>query len=327
MLIDMGFTKEKAQRALEVTQFKGVEPAMEWLLAHVDENIPPSSTDTLDTTSQSTDIAEASAGAPGSSTNTTTVPESEDKSGEIAKSLKCDECNRLFKNQFEVEFHAAKSGHSSFSESTEEKKPLTEEERKAQLALLESKIKQKRLEREEEEKRDAIAKEKLRVKSGKDMLEAKARLEELEMKKIVEQRKREKAEEKAARDRVKAQIEADKLARKARLEGVPPGSMSSNVVQSPQPSVVPASTTPSKSYDKARLQLRLYDGSAITETFDAKESLAAVRVFLQMKLSSVDSFRLMTSFPKKVFSESDYEMSLESLGLVPSAVLIVTKSQ
>lgn len=54
-----------------------------------------------------------------------------------------DFSNRLFKNQMEVEFHAAKSGHSNFSESTEEKKPLTEEEKKEQLARLEEKLRLK----------------------------------------------------------------------------------------------------------------------------------------------------------------------------------------
>lgn len=54
-----------------------------------------------------------------------------------------DFSDRLFKNQMEVEFHAAKSGHSNFSESTEEKKPLTEEEKKEQLARLEEKLRLK----------------------------------------------------------------------------------------------------------------------------------------------------------------------------------------
>lgn len=127
--------------------------------------------------------------------------------------------NRLFKNQMEVEFHAVKSGHSNFSESTEEKKPLTEEEKKEQLARLEEKLRQKRLERDEREKQDALEKERVRIKSGKDLLNAQRRIEELEMKKLVEQRKREKQEERTARERVRAQIESDKLARKAAMEG------------------------------------------------------------------------------------------------------------
>lgn len=82
-------------------------------------------------------------------------------------------CGRLFKSQLEVEFHAAKSGHSSFSESTEEKKPLTEEEKKEQLRKIEEKLKQKRKEREEKEKVEALEREKHRIKSGKEISAAK----------------------------------------------------------------------------------------------------------------------------------------------------------
>ena len=61
-------------------------------------------------------------------------------------------CNRLFRTNEEVEFHAAKTGHSQFSESTDEKKPLTEEEKKEQLRKVEELMKLKRKEREEKEK-------------------------------------------------------------------------------------------------------------------------------------------------------------------------------
>ena len=35
--------------------------------------------------------------------------------------------------------------------------------------------------------------------------------------------------------------------------------------------------------------------------------------------------KFMTNFPKKVFADEDYENTLENLGLVPSAVLMITK--
>lgn len=173
---------------------------MEWLLAHVDDVIPASS---------------EPAAAQGETL--TLAAEPTEAVNAVAKSLKCNDCDRLFKTQEEVEFHAAKTGHSNFSESTEEKKPLTEEEKKEQLAKLEEKLKKKRLEREEKEALEALEREKHRIKSGKDMSEARRKMEEMEMKKIVDQRKREKLDEKLARDRVKAQIEADKAARKARV--------------------------------------------------------------------------------------------------------------
>jgi hypothetical protein len=81
-------------------------------------------------------------------------------------------CGKLFKSNLEVEFHATKSGHDRFSESTEEKKPLTEEEKKEQLRMLEEKLKQKRKEREEQEKKDAFEREKNRIRSGKEISEA-----------------------------------------------------------------------------------------------------------------------------------------------------------
>lgn len=312
-LMDMGFPKERAERALQVT--KGVEAAMEWLLAHADEDIPTSSAVPSESQPSAEGPASDTAGASGDASA---------ESDAVAKSLKCDECGKLFKSQDEVEFHAAKTQHSSFSESTEEKQPLSEDEKKAQLALLEEKMKRKRQEREENDKKEAADRERLRIKSGKDMLEARRRMEEQEMKKIMDQRRREKLEEKAARDRVKAQIESDKAARKAKQGGETVVSPPPPVVTSPTQATKPA--TP-KTYTNARIQIRMLDGSTLVETFDAKEQLAAVRLFVQLKLGPNPApFGFMTTFPKKVFTSEDFDAPLDKLGLVPSSVLIVTKS-
>lgn len=318
-LVDMGFPKEKAERALQVTNNKGVEAAMEWLLAHADEDIPSGSGSSSSTEQQQQPPQSDESSSAGTGAESAADPP-------VAKSLKCDECGKLFKSQDEVEFHAAKTQHSSFSESTEEKKPLTEEEKKAQLALLEEKMKRKRQEREENEKKEAQERERLRIKSGKDMLEAKRKLEETEMKKVMDQRRREKMEEKAARDRVKAQIEADKAARKAKMAGESPPAAPAPVAVTPTATEAPKPAA-SKNYTHARIQIRMMDGSTLVEQFDAKEQLSAVRLFVQLKLgNSPTPFGLMTNFPKKVFTGDDYDVPLEKLGLVPSAVLIVTKA-
>lgn len=315
ILVDMGFPKEKAEYAMKVTNNKGVEPAMEWLLAHIDEEIPNESAGI-----KSTPASDGTADGETAASSSNTVGEAES-----AKSLKCDDCGKLFKDQADVEFHAAKTGHSNFSESTEEKKPLTEEEKKAQLMLIEEKLRLKRLEREEREKAEALEREKNRIKSGKDMTEARKRLEEIEMKKLVDERKREKAEEKAARDRVRAQIESDKAARKAREQSQ---SVTSTTSTTPNTPAASASfvKSPSKEYTHTRIQIRLQDGATLTETFNVKEQLSAVRVFIQMKTESDAVFGLMTTFPRKVFADEDYEKPLDVLGLVPSAVLIMTKA-
>lgn len=148
---------------------------MEWLLTHEEEEPAPSEATV-------TEPPAPADSPPEGSSSTESVP--------IAKSIKCDECGKLFKTQLEVEFHSTKSGHQSFSESTEEKKPLTEEEKREQLAKIEAKLRQRRLEREAREKQEELEREKVRIRSGKEMLEAKKKHEELEIKKIVEQRKR-----------------------------------------------------------------------------------------------------------------------------------------
>lgn len=127
------------------------EQAMEWLLAHADELDAPAPTVNIARIAEPAAV-KSDESLPMESSDATGSGSTSTETEEKAKSLKCEDCNRLFRTQLEVEFHASKSGHSNFSESTEEKKPLTEEEKKAQLALLEEKMKQKRFEREEKEK-------------------------------------------------------------------------------------------------------------------------------------------------------------------------------
>lgn len=83
--------------------------------------------------------------------------------------------------------------------------------------------------------------------------------------------------------------------------------------------------SPPKDYTQTRIQIRLQDGATLTETFNVKEQLSAVRVFIQMKTGNDLPFGLMTTFPRKVFVDDDFEKPLDVLGLVPSAVLIMTK--
>lgn len=181
-------------------------------------------------------------------------------------------CGKILRNEEEMELHAAKSKHTNFSESTEEKKPLTEEEKKEQMRLIEERIRIKRAEREKREKQEALDKEKMRMKSGKELSEYKKRFEEQQKKEIIEARKREKLEDKQARDRVKAQIEADRLARKAKEGGgtVPDSSntQSSASVRSPVLSLSSVSSTGEppvkKEYTETKLQVKIYSKISCT---------------------------------------------------------------
>lgn len=117
-----------SERALSISS-GNAEQAMEWLLAHVDDEVAPApapaSAQPESTDESAPKIDDSSAGGGEGSTEGSAALE--------AKSIKCEDCGRLFKTNLEVEFHATKSGHANFSESTEEKKPLTEDEKKAQV--------------------------------------------------------------------------------------------------------------------------------------------------------------------------------------------------
>lgn len=242
-----------------------------------------------------------------------------------------------------MEFHAAKTNHSNFSESTEEKKPLTAEEKAEQMRLLEEKLKQKRKEREEQEKVEELEREKSRVQIGKELAEAKRRLQEQEMKEIAETRRREKVEDKKARDRVKAQIEADKIARRAKF-GPQDGSAEQIAPPPPKPiePAAPAEPAVKKDYKETKLQvthsfttseykllnyfvtnisfdllqLRLPSGKTLVQTFGVSEPLAAVRLYVEINRDdgAIGQFNLMTSFPRKVYQGDDYDMPLDALG-------------
>ena len=100
-----------------------------------------------------------------------------------------------------------------------------------------------------------------------------------------------------------------------------------------KPTPAPAPVTPvaesgeKKEYEEARLQIRLPDGSAMVHAFKAKETLSAVRLYVELnrKDGLAGPVKLMTSFPRKVFNDEEYETPLDVLGLVPSAVLMVCK--
>ncbi|KAJ8948201.1 hypothetical protein NQ318_010477 [Aromia moschata] len=173
-LVEMGFSKERAELAVNRTGGSDVQIAMDWLLSHEED------LETAQPTPET--VAELLQPYELKQLKKVLRHQFQAAASPIAKSIQCDDCGKLFQTNEEVEFHASKTGHENFSESTEEKKPLTEQEKKEQLAKIEAKLRQRRLEREAREKEEALLKEKIRIKSGKELLEAKKKHDELEMK-------------------------------------------------------------------------------------------------------------------------------------------------
>jgi hypothetical protein len=74
--------------------------------------------------------------------------------GEEPRSLVCNDCGKKFRSTAQAEFHASKTQHVDFSESTEELAPLTEDQKKERLNELREKLAAKRAVQSEQDKID-----------------------------------------------------------------------------------------------------------------------------------------------------------------------------
>lgn len=193
-VLEMGFQEERVDWALQETS-GGLQHALDHLEAHQDVPMP-------------VDWRMASSSEPAAQTDA------------VAKSIKCNNCGKVFRDMDLAMYHADKSGHEDFSESTEEIKPLTEEEKKAKLDELRAKAAQKRAAQEEQNAKERRANEVIRRKAGQEAGQAREELERKERIREAEKKRRERLEDITAKERVRQQIEEDKRRRaeKAAME-------------------------------------------------------------------------------------------------------------
>jgi len=246
--------------------------------------------------------------------------------GEEARSLVCNDCGKKFRSQAQAEFHASKTQHVDFAESTEEIAPLTEEEKKAKLEELRLKLAEKRSGLSDQDKVDKKRNEEIRRKSTKETQDIKEDLKKKEQLKDAAAKKREKAEEIATKERIKAKIAADKEERRLKAEkekAAREGRAPPPAADAPPPasSSGPVASKPASAYTEARLRLQTPGGN-VQKSFPVDTTLFEVAAALgQEKGMEVESFT--QNYPKKVFDRMDFGASLKELGLVPSASLIV----
>ena len=119
-----------------------VQGALEWLEQTQDKSLEEISASASNTASTAKDDDDPTAEPPALNP------------GEAAHSLVCGDCGKKFRSNAQATFHATKTGHQDFSESTEEIAPLTEEEKKAKLEELRQKLKEKRSGLSEQDKAD-----------------------------------------------------------------------------------------------------------------------------------------------------------------------------
>ncbi|KAL2757967.1 hypothetical protein ACRALDRAFT_2040281 [Sodiomyces alcalophilus JCM 7366] len=308
LLLDMGF--ERARAELAVKKSGGLQGALEWLEANQDKPLE-----------ELTAVSGASgeAGSDDDDADEVRANIAALESG-VAKSLVCNDCGKRFRNQDLASYHATKTDHTDFSESTEEIAPLTEEEKAQKLEALREKLKAKRenqalLEKEEQKKNERI-----RQKATKETQDLKEEIQRREQMKEAAKKRQEKLEDMEAKKRIKARIEADKEERRRKAEeakAAREGRATVAAAPSPQPSIPKATVN----HSEARLRLQTANGN-ILKTLPAETTLFEVAQMLQME-NGLEITSFSTTFPKKTFEgHTDFSKTLKEAGLVPSSVLI-----
>ncbi|GAP83298.1 putative UBA TS-N domain-containing protein [Rosellinia necatrix] len=296
-LLEMGFNKERAE--LAVKKSDGLPDAMDWLEKNQDTPLEEL-------------LAEEEAGP--------SIAKVEGDS--VALSLLCNECGKKFRSQREAEFHANKSGHADFSESTEEIAPLTEEEKQQRLAELRDKVKAKRANQAIIDKEEQKRNEQIRQKATKESQDIKEELQRKEQIKEAAKKRQEKADEMEAKKRIKAKIEADKEERRRKAEEAKAAKEGRAIPATASTPVAAAPARPAANHNEARLRLQTPGGN-VMKTLPAETTLFEVAQMLEAENGLAVS-KFVQNFPRKVFEGNlDFGKTLREAGLVPSAALIV----
>jgi UBX domain-containing protein 1/4 len=244
--------------------------------------------------------------------------------GVEAKSLVCNECGKRFRSTTYAEAHAERSGHTDFSESTEEIAPLTQEEKKAKLSELREKLAAKRSELSEQDKIDKKRNEEINRKKTKETQDLKEELKKKEQIKDAENKRKEKQADIEAKKRIQAKIAADKEERRLRAErekAEREGRAAAVPSTAPAAAALPVSSKPASAYTETRLRLQTASGNVI-KTYPVETTLFEVAAELNNESGlEVESFT--QNFPKKTFNRDFFGETLKELKLVPSASLIV----
>ncbi|KAF1940783.1 hypothetical protein EJ02DRAFT_455712 [Clathrospora elynae] len=300
-LLEMGFLRDRAELAVKATG--NLQGAIDWL----DKNQEKSIDDITQEQASASDDAPALA------------------EGEVPKSLVCEDCGRKLRSTAQAEWHASKTGHENFAESTEEIAPLTEDEKAQRLQELKEKLALKRATQAEQDKEDRKKNEQIRMKSTKESQTIKEELQKKEQLKEMAAKRAEKKADKDAKERVLAKLEADKQERKrkAEIEKAKRAGQAPPPAQAQAPlatSSGPTTSKPASAYTDARLALQT-TGGRVMKTFPVGTTLFEVAHALEQEGLIVNTFT--TNFPKKTYDRTDFGMTLKEAGMVPSAALII----
>ncbi|TGZ80433.1 hypothetical protein EX30DRAFT_60153 [Ascodesmis nigricans] len=308
LLVEMGFDPQRAKLAANKT--KGLQDAIDWLEKTQDMPID----ELLQTSSASQAVGDT---------------DEKDEDGDrkeisgTAASLKCTDCGKLFSSPERAQFHASRTEHSNFEESTEVIQPLTEEEKKAKLTELQQKLAEKRAAEKIAEQKERQKNEAIRRKKTQDTETLKEELRRKEQLKEVEARKAEKLADAQAKERVRQQIRETQEARRREAERAKAAREGRALpeeapVAAPKPEV----KKPTVNHAEARLQLRLTGQAPLIVTVPAETTLFEVAQQVEHERGiPVNSFTM--TFPRKTFDKTEFGVTVKDAKWVPSCALVV----
>lgn len=111
------FLTSSFKGALKATGNRGLQPAMDHLFANEGKPIPDLSAVSESTSRPAGDAMDVDDDEDAEALKSLGLKATSDVE---AKSIKCSECGKIFRNTAVAQFHAEKSGHQEFEESTEE---------------------------------------------------------------------------------------------------------------------------------------------------------------------------------------------------------------
>ena len=293
---------------MRATNNKGLQAALDW----IEEN--PNG-DLLDFADSKQETTEDGKGKEIDDDIVEPVLESSEQVPEgFKKAFKCNACDCTLASVELAQLHASKTGHDDFSETVAKK--LTEEEKKLKLEELKAKLEEKRAQQAEAEKQRQLENEKIRRKAGKEAEELKREREKKEYEKLRAAQQREQQEAKAAKDRILAMIEEDKKERARKFGG--------GLAVEKSPELAPIQ--PPTPTDSARIQLRLPDGRSKKYTLEAKATFKDLvnLIHTDCQEALVPNVFFILQPGNQRLKESDADKTLESLGMSPSATILLS---
>ncbi|CAO3701701.1 unnamed protein product [Rhizopus microsporus] len=194
----------------------------------------------------------------------------------------------------------------------------------AKKAELQKRLEEARKQRAEQERQEERAREIKRRNEAKAIQEAQQMQKDRENQLYLERIKKERKEAEEHKRRVREQIardRAERLAeRKAEKERQEAAGSSSQQIDN--------TSKKRHNHEYSNLNIRLLDGTNMRHQFEASDTLATVKHWIeQNRTDEKRDYKLSSLFPTRLFTEADDNTSLRDLDLCPSATIILKRSK